>query len=294
MKRIMVATDFSERSDRALRRAILLARQFETSLSIVHVVDEDQPRRIVESQRDAASALLRELKRTVKNVDGVHCDFRVVLSDPFAGIARAAEAETPDLLVIGPHRRQALRDIFVGTTAERTIRSVTCPVLMVNAPPVAPYGHVMITTDLSEESKRVVKTGAALGLMRGARASLLHVFDAPAVHLAMSYTIRAKERQDYLDDEGKAAARSLADFVSGLELGAFRQEVRHSRHSPADEILMAAREETADLVIIGTHSRSGVAKLFLGSVAENVLRSAECDVLVIPPTYALPEGVTQA
>lgn len=294
MEKIMLATDLSERSDRALRRATLLAQQFGASLSIVHVVDDDQPQRIVDSERNAASVLLRELQLTVKNVDGVACESRVVLSDPFAGIARAAEEEMPDLLVIGPHRRQALRDVFVGTTAERTIRSVTCPALMVNAPPVAPYGHVMITTDLSEGSERVVKTGLALGIARGARASLLHVFDAPAVHLAMSYTMRTKERQTYLDDQGKAAARSLADFVTRLELRSIRQKVRQLQHSPADEILMAAREETADLVIIGTHSRSGVAKLFLGSVAENVLRSAECDVLVVPPTDARPEAISQA
>ncbi len=55
---------------------------------------------------DAASALLRELRSTVQEVDGISCETRGVLADPFAGIARAAEEETPDLIVIGPHRRQ--------------------------------------------------------------------------------------------------------------------------------------------------------------------------------------------
>ncbi len=170
MKKIMLATDFSERSDRALRRATLLARQFEAALLIVHVVDDDQPRRIVESERDVASTLLRELRDTVQDIDGIPpCETRVELADPFVGIARAVEEVAPDLLVIGPHRRQALRDVFDGTTAERTIRSVTCPVLMVNAPPVGPYGHVMLTTDFSEGSKRAAKTCIGLGIARDAR-----------------------------------------------------------------------------------------------------------------------------
>lgn len=63
MKTIMVATDFSERSDRALRRATLLARQFEATMLLVHVVDDDQPRRIVDAERDEATKLLRQMTR---------------------------------------------------------------------------------------------------------------------------------------------------------------------------------------------------------------------------------------
>lgn len=282
MKKIMLATDFSERSDRALRRATLLARQFGASLSIIHVVDDDQPRRIVDSERDAASALLAELRSTVQNVDGVSCEARLVLAAPFVGIARAAEEESPDLLAVGPHRRQALRDVFVGTTAERTIRTVACPVLMVNAPPVGPYGHVMLTTDLSEGAAQAAKTCLALGIADGARASILHVFDAPAVHLAMSQAISAEARQAYLDAERKEASRNLSAFVKSLEWRSIRQIVREVRNTPAADILTEARRGSADLIVVGTHGRSGVAKFFLGSVAEAVLRMADRDMLVIP------------
>ena len=153
MKKIMVATDFSERSDRALRRATLLARQFEATMQLVHVVDDDQPRRIVDAERDEATTLLRQIAATLRDVDGVTCETRVILASPFVGIAQAVADATPDLLVIGPHRRQVLRDVFIGTTAERTIRSVDCPVLMVNATPAGHYRHVLQTTDLSDGSR---------------------------------------------------------------------------------------------------------------------------------------------
>jgi len=122
VKTLMVATDFSERSDRALRRATLLARQSGAFLSLVHVVDDDQPARIVAVERMEAERLLAELAQTVRQADGIPCEAEVILADPFEGIVRAVVAKGPDLLVIGPHRRQVLRDVFVGTTAERTLR----------------------------------------------------------------------------------------------------------------------------------------------------------------------------
>ena len=115
MKAIMVATDFSERSDRALRRATLLAQQFQAAIVLVHVVDADQPRRIVDSERDEAEALLSELAATLRDADGVNCQTLVILSAPFAGVLQAVEERKPDLLVLGPHRRQVLRDVFIGT-----------------------------------------------------------------------------------------------------------------------------------------------------------------------------------
>lgn len=284
MKKIMLATDFSERSDRALRRATLLARQFGGTLSIVHVVDDDQPRRIVDSERDVASELLRELRNTVQKVDGISSETRVMLADPFAGIARAAEEEAPDLLVIGSHRRQALRDVFVGTTAERTIRSVDCPVLMVNAPPVGPYRHVMLTTDMSEGAENAVRACVALGIVSQADVSFLYVYDAPATRLAMSHTVPSDDREAYREEQRKEAAKILAQFVKRTGMRSSRQLVRFGLRATADEILEATREEETNLIVLGTEGRSGVAKFFLGSVAEAVLRSADRDVLAVPPS----------
>lgn len=283
MKKILVATDFSERSDRALRRATLLARRFGASLAIVHVVDDDQPGRIVDSERDKASALLRELRSTVRTVDGIPCETRVVLADPFAGIARAAEEDAPDLLVIGPHRRRLLRDVFVGTTAERTIRSAACPVLMVNAAPTGSYHHVMLTTDLSEGAEHAAMACARLEIARGAKVSILHVFDAPVRHLAMSQTIKKDGLASHIEDQRQEASRNLSAFVKSVGWHSAGQELRLAETSPAEEILSVARERSADLVVVGTHGRGGLAKFFLGSVAEAVLRRADRDVLAVPP-----------
>lgn len=78
MKKIMLATDFSERSDRALRRAVILARAHDVVLEIVHVVDDDRTRRIVDHEVDDARQLLGEHARSLKDLDGVSCSTQIV------------------------------------------------------------------------------------------------------------------------------------------------------------------------------------------------------------------------
>lgn len=283
MNKIMVATDFSERSDRALRRTILLARQFGAGIELVHVIDDDQPSRIVDSERSEAESLLYQMAATLRDVDGVECETRIVLAAPFAGIVRAVQETSPDLLIIGPHRRQVLRDVFVGTTAERTIRSVACPVLMVNAPPARNYRRILQTTDLSDGSHNALHRFSELGIGEEARNSLLYVFDAPALRLAFSDSMPKDGQEHYLADAKKDASQDLSRFLASAKLGHVEPMVRHEESAAAHEILKAAAEAQADLIVVSTHGRSGLTKLFIGSVTEQVLRTSPVDVLAIPP-----------
>ena len=104
MKKILVATDFSTRSDRAVRRATLLATKFGAAVSLVHVVDDDRPKRIVDTEHEWASMLLGEQARSLHEVDGVDCSAKVSLGSVSDEITKAAEASMADVLVIGPHR----------------------------------------------------------------------------------------------------------------------------------------------------------------------------------------------
>jgi nucleotide-binding universal stress UspA family protein len=279
MKTILVATDFSERSDRALRRATLLAKQFEASISLLHVIDDDQPRRIVEAERDVALELLREMQMTVTAHDSVPCEIRLVLGAPFAGIAQAMQEMAPDLLVIGPHRRQALKDVFIGTTAERTLRSGGYPVLMANGPPLGPYRHILIATDFSEAAHRAAERFFALELGRGAKVSLLHVYDVPLHHTMMG----REELQTSFDKQSITAMQALSDFAKSLGDGRMHQIARPQASTPALDVLEAAKTAGVDLVVVGTHGKTGLTKYLLGSVAEELLRIADRDVLAVPP-----------
>lgn len=278
-----MATDFSERSDRAVRRAMLLANTFGASLSLVHVVDDDQPRRIVEAERQAAEALLAEQARSLREIDGVACASRIVLGDPFEGITAAVQEDDADLLIVGPHRRQALKDVFVGTTAERTIRTSDRPVLMANGVPAGPYRHVLVAVDLSKCSGDAVRAVQALALESEAAVSVAHIFDAPASGFLRLASSTEDQIKDYLAEEEERASGELNAFLKDLNLKPVQRILKRHQSSVAMSINEAAREASADLIVVSTRGRTGIAKTLLGSVAEEILRISDRDVLAVPP-----------
>jgi len=283
MKRILVATDFSTRSDRAIRRATLLARTFAATLTLVHVVDDDQPPRRARAERRSASALLTKLAGTLREVDGVTSDIDVPMGDAFEGILTAANRLNPDLIVIGAHRRHILRDVFVGTTAERTIRASRRPVLMANAVPAAPYRNVLVAVDFSEFSGEAVRAVARLGLEKHGAVSVLHVFDAPAAGPILRASLTNAEIAEYQAEAEGRAAVELAAFLREVKFAPGRRVLTLGQGPTADSIRSAAAEAAADLIVVGTHGRTGAAKLLLGSVTEELLRNANCDVMAVPP-----------
>lgn len=283
MKRILVATDFSARSDRAIRRATFLARAHGSSITLLHVIDDDQPKRILRAERKVASALIADQARSLREIDGLKCDYRLELGTSSEGIAKAVEALDCDLLVLGAHRHRALKDVFVGTTAERTIRACRRPVLMANGPPTAAYRHVLVAVDFSDCSADAVGALRNLGLDRQATVSVVHVTDPPGASLLPRASLPENQVEEYLLDEEERAGGELAAFLDRLDFSPASRIVRRTAGSVARSIGMAAQDVSADLVVLGTHGRTGIARFLLGSVAEELLRTGESDVLAVPP-----------
>lgn len=287
MRTILVATDFSERSDRAVARAALIAARSGARLHLVHVVDDDQKQRIIDSETTISQQLLQEEAKRLNETDGLTCTTAVVLGDPFEGIGNAAAGIDPDLVVLGAHRRRLLRDVFVGTTAQRTIRRARWPVLMVNVPPEHAYVSAMLATDLSEASRKAVVQLSELGLTERRDFTLLHIFDAPAQHLIMSSALTKQQMNRYLGELKVEANQALAEFAATLPPGDHDRIARHHNTGISAEILETASQIGADLIVVASQGRVGLSKTFLGSVAEEVLRRADRDVLAIPPS-AMP------
>jgi len=283
MKEILVATDFSPRSDRAVRRAVLLAKRFGASLTLVHVVDSDRPDRLVEVECKEASLLLQEQAKSLLDIDGVACSADVIRGVAHEELVKAARARGADLVVLGPHRRQALADIFVGTTAERTIGASDRPVLLAAGVPAGFHRNILIAVDLSECSADAVRAVTALGLDREATVSIVHVFEAPVRGYMKLGAASPADIDSYVMKEELRAATELGAFLEGLSSAPVRNILKGD--SVALTLSAAARETAADLVVVGTRGRTGVTKLVLGSVAEEVLQVAECDVLAVPPSH---------
>ena len=284
MQRILVATDFSTRSDRAVQRATLLAREFGAEMVLLTVVDDDQPRQLRDLAQREAGALLQDLASTIQETAAAPCEARVELGEPFERIVRAAEDCDAELIVIGPHRRQVLRDIFVGTTAERTIRHSRRPVLMTNAVPARRYDRIVLATDFSEFSVQAIETVRRLGLLDAATVLVVHAFEALLRGPIASSSMSLQERQESLDRERRDAEQAMSAFLRRAGFETARRAVEHVDHSAARTIRSVLQRERANLVVVGTHGKRGGERLLLGSVAEDMFHQGEVDVLAVPPT----------
>lgn len=284
--KILAATDFSTRSYRALRQAGLLAGAG-AELHIVHVVDDDQPADLVSLETREAERVMREQIASVPELQGVDAHPRVTGGYPSEGIQQAARDVGADLIVMGTHRKQILRDIFVGTTIERVIRKGNVPVLMVNNEAQRSYERVVVPIDLSDASAKALRFAQSSGLINDRGATLLHVF--AALGKGKMYLANADKASidRYVAVERQKALSELTAFLTanGLDAGQWSMQVEDGE--AVDVIESAVSSLRADLLVMGTHGRSGVLKTLIGSVTEYALRSFSVDILAVPRSTPL-------
>jgi nucleotide-binding universal stress UspA family protein len=280
---ILAATDFSTRSNRAVRQAGLLAQASNARLHLVHVVDDDQPPELVNMEQREAERILVEQVSSMPELRDVDCNRNVISGDPFDGILRAAADVSADLVILGAHRRQLLRDIFTGTTIERVMRLGSFPVLMVNNEAQRRYENVIAAVDMSSPSANALQVAVATGLISDAGATLLHAIVAPAKGKLFVGGATQASINEYVDEERAIARDEMAAFVVANDLGKQHWFLRVDEGSPTEVISRAVSELRPDLLVMGTHGRSALLKVLIGSVTEEALRSLNVDILAVPP-----------
>jgi len=281
---ILAATDFSTRSNRAIRQAGLLAQAQDAQLHLLHVVDDDQPEDLVGMERREAERVLTEQMSSMPELGGVQCRPMVVTGDPFDGILRAAAGVRADLVVMGSHRKQFLLDIFIGTTIERVIRKGAFPVLMVNNEAQRRYEKVIVPLDMSESSVDSLRIAQSTGLISDNRATLLHGFWPIARGKMFTTGADQASMDEYVASERQGAMDELATFLVANDLGGGGWSLRIEEGGAMEVISSAVTEMLPDLLVMGTHGRSGLLRTLIGSVTEEALRSLSVDILAVPPT----------
>lgn len=259
------------------------ARQFKADLTLVHVVDDDQPAALIDSERREANRFLREQIDSLAELRDVACRAMVTTGDAFDSILEAAKVSSADLIILGRHRKQLLRDVFVGTTIERVIRTGPYPVLMVNRDADRPYEKVLAAVDASELSAHALKTILSLGLLDHVFVEIVYAFLAIGKQKLLGAWVKQDQIETYVESERQQAAAELKALLAEHGLNERDWSRRIEEGAPFEAISRAVNETTPDLLVIGTDGRSGVAKLLLGSVAEEVLRSLDVDILAVPP-----------
>ena len=279
---VLVGTDFSAASDEALRQANDFANDLRTSLIVCHVVPELDTINVLFPQLAAGNAERRQIL-TDKATAAVEQQVATSLSEaknvtvvvdsgtPHAGLLTRADSARAGLIVLGP-----------GRTAERVVRHATVPTLIARH---SPHGAVIGATDFSDPSLPALDTAAEEAARRGSRLYLVHVVDIGTFALAGPVAAGLPFLQGIpaislqaIDDLRTAAQSRLREALTrfGVEGEAI------AKSGPAAEsIVDLADSSRAGLVVVGTHGRTGLARLTLGSTAETVIRSAPCSVLVV-------------
>ena len=188
-----------------------------------------------------------------------------------------AQKMQADLIVMGLSHDMALTSIIRGTTIDKVVRGARCPVLIVKTRARRTYQKIAAAIDLAEPSRQALDI--ALHAFPKGDFTIIHVDEVgPGNHKgAATFDPRALERRRQIEDLVNAR---LAAFGQG-GLGSVNGPTLIVENGHASKVLQKHIVELApDLVVLGTHGRTGVSKLFLGSVAEALLDVLPQDVLV--------------
>ncbi|MCJ1885801.1 universal stress protein [Pseudomonas sp. LA21] len=283
MKSLMVATDLSGRSEKALHRAAALAKRFACPWTVLYVVDEDQPAALVEQEATQVRMMLEARLVELTEWAGSSPKLMVERGDPNQRILSAAKSQDVELLVMGAHRKSVLRDIFVGTTVERVLRAGQLPVLVVNQPARGEYRDLLLALDISHASANAVNVAGTLGLLDGAVRRGVYAF-SPLAKGMMQYSGVSEERVDeFVGTETRQAVEELKTFLHDEQLDDRIDEQLVAVGLPGNVLQRMVDKHRPDLLVMGTRGMGGIKRALIGSVADYALRELDCDILVVPP-----------
>jgi universal stress protein E len=270
MDRILLASDLTARSEQAIARACRLARQHHAALRLVHVVDPDAS---VADRALARTRLHDQVEPHVGAPQGAELEFAstILAGETAAELVEEAGTFAPDLVVIGGHARPRLRDALFGTTATRLLQHLDAPLLAVRGDAAAPYRRLLIALE-GDENACLLRTAAAIA--RPSDVFVVHATDAPL---------------DTLFGDGELAepaerlqTRRVRDaFAAGLLPDQARITAICQEAEPLDLLGSTWTEARPELLVMGTHGRTGLARLLRGSEANAALIGYPADILVM-------------
>lgn len=285
---ILVASDFSPNARQAARRAALLAREHSARLKLLHVLSAPRVKELelrLHAPMDIEHSLLEDAQRSLDalaeeaaSAAGSPIERQVIEGGVLDEILTAANAA--DLLVLGAHGLHPLRDLFIGSTAERLLMRSRRPMLVVKQDGADVYKSVLVPVDFSDHSIAALRF--AQQVAPSADICVLHAFESPfegkLEYAGVSQEIIAR----YREESGREARASMAALLERHADAQSRAVPVVAHGDPRTLIASKADELGADLIVIGKHGRSLLAEYFLGGITRAVLARAACDVAVVP------------
>lgn len=286
-ERILVATDFSAPAGRAVGRALRLPLSENASITLLHVIPLGIPSKFEKILwADAKKTLAQSTAaaaETAKNIHGrpVRISSDIVRGKPSFEILERARREQSELVVLGRHGRRGIRELFLGSTAERVVRVGSVPALVVLHPPAQPYKTPIVALDGSDASRKVLEQ------MLRVVVAPVKIIDTVTAYEIPFENILTRAGVPLIELVGHKAEARKADWnMIQRVIGAYRKVVPWNTVLRAGDPRRVVIEEvtrvTHDLVALGRRGRTKLPQLLLGNVAEALLRAAPSDMLFGP------------
>ncbi|MEO8123395.1 MAG: universal stress protein [Burkholderiales bacterium] len=268
-ERILLASDGTRCSADAERIAMTMAKEWGATLHVASVVITNPiAEEVAYNQVETAGHAVRELlERLHTEAQGLGITVEKVLlrgRDPLEMIVGAAEEHRADLIVMGRREKPGLLRCIVGTTTTKAVGAASCSVLVVPEGASMWRKRILLATDGSRFSDAAaVAAGKLAGLCK--------------LPVSVISTIRPSFSPERAAQAAEAATR-VHDFLAAQHIEVDKAVLNGE---PNQLILSAAAALDADLIVIGTHGRSGWERLVVGSVTESIVKASTLPVLAV-------------
>ena len=268
-ERFLVASDSSEFSSAAVREAIAMTRKCGAELHVMSLVatgveQESLGEPILKQEMDAARAHLDEVKAEAESA-GVACETHLIHGETVdREIVALADQLNADIIVMGRRGRRGLARMLLGHATAQVIGQAHCSVLVVPRAATVEGRQLVVATDGSRFAQAAAFTAASLGAFCNSRVTVASVTGAS----------HSAERRI----EAEQAVAQVLEHMQSK--GVVAEGVTLEGH-PAEVIAELAREKGADLIVTGSHGRTGLERVLLGSTSERILNETPCAVLVV-------------
>ncbi len=286
--KILLAIDGSEPSKNALAEVVARPWPPRSTVDVVTVVE---PAHLWATSETAdivfrrSTALLRATLEQLRAA-GLDADGDILQGDPKAAILDRAEQTKAGYVVLGSHSVSAVARFLLGNVASSVLRHAPCSVLIARSKPRTDGFKVLLPTDGSAFSEAAVRSVAARPWPPQSEFRVLSVvelvlplaqalFEPPFVESRQIEALR-QEAMKHAQDAMTAAVANLSPRFAHVS-----ESISVLMDGPKNLILKEAREWGADLIILGSHGRSGAARFLVGSVSEGVAAQATCSAEVI-------------
>lgn len=274
--RILVAVDGSEASLHALQEAFKISTSWVTVIAVTPFYEGDlrllgvpKSDRLIREPCDTALAQAEELAAEAGALIRPVCERGV----PDERIVKLAELGSRDLIVMGASGHSRLENLLVGSVSRRVIGYTSKDILVVPIKGVVGWERILLATDGSSRSRAAADRALELAQIYGSELLVISVQDFPAALRGVA----PQERLELL----KICQNQVAEVVKRAEALKIKAEGVIMEGGAYTAIVDLAQEYRADLIIMGSHGKTGLSRLLMGRVTERVIGQAPCPVLVV-------------